>query len=71
MYDEIGKTSQSLLNVFNNLNGEEKYLTLMGKSIVQISNEEIFTLWKISGFFISSMYRLTISMNDLHSSNST
>ena len=71
MYDEIGKTSQSLLNVFTNLNGEEKYLTLMGKSIVQISNEEIFTLWKISGFFISSMYRLTISMNDLHSSNST
>ena len=55
MYDEIGKVSQRLLDDFDNLNGEDKYLTLMGKYAAQISNEEIFAVWKISGF----------SMNDL------
>ena len=66
MYEEFGKVSEKLLIDYNDLNGEDKYLTLMGKYVSQIPNEEIMKLWQISGTFISMMYRQTIIKNEMY-----
>ena len=49
---------------FNNLLGEDKYLTLMGKNIPHMLPDEMIILWHIAGSHISMMYRKTILRNE-------
>ena len=45
---------------FHNLNGEDKFLTLMGKNIDGTNPDDMLKVWNISGTYISMIYRTTI-----------
>ena len=59
MYNDIDKLHVETCGRFNELQGREKFLTLMGKNIMTIDPDDMF--WTISGYYISRMYRTTIS----------
>ena len=45
---------------FNNLPGEDQYLTLMRKNIPSMMPNEMITIWHIAESYISMIYRKTI-----------
>ena len=60
MYNDIDKLQVESYNIFNELQGNEKFLTLMGKNVLTIDQDDMLKLWTISGYYISMMYRTTI-----------
>ena len=62
MYNEIATMPASTVTQYENLEGEGRYLALMGNNVPMIPMEEMMTFWQIAGSFISMMYRKTISM---------
>ena len=60
MYNDIDKLQMETYNIFNELQGDEKFLTLMGENVLTIDQDEMLKLWTISGYYISMMYRTTI-----------
>ena len=56
MYNDKDKLQVETYGVFNELQGEEKFLTLMGKNIMTIDPDDMLKLWTISGYYTSMMY---------------
>ena len=61
MYSDLDKLHVEISGKFNVLQGEEKFLTLMGKNIMNTDPDDMLKIWTISGYYISMMYRITIS----------
>ena len=60
MYNDIDKLQVETYGIFNELQGEKKLLTPMGKSDMTIDQDDMLKLWTISGYYISMMYRTTV-----------
>ena len=60
MYNDIDKLQVVTRDIFNELQGDEKFLTLMGKNILTIDPDDMLKLWTVSGYYISTMYKTTI-----------
>ena len=56
----------STVTQYENLEGEEKYLVLMGRNVPMIHMEEMMKLWQISGSFISMIYRKTVLQIEIY-----
>ena len=61
MYNAIDNLAIKIRITFYNQQGEEKFLTLMGKNIDGTKPNDMLRIWIISGTYISMIYRTTIS----------
>ena len=56
----------STVTQYENLEGEEKYLVLMGRNVPMIPMDEMMKFWQISGSFISMIYRKTVLQIEIY-----
>ena len=61
MFEAIDNLEMEIRTNFPNSNGDEKFLTLMGKNMGGTNPDEMLKIWNISGTYISMVYRTTIS----------
>ena len=61
MYSDLDKLHVEISGKFNVQQGEEKFLTLMGKNIMNTDPDDMLKIWTISGYYIGMMYRTTFS----------
>ena len=66
MYEAIDNLEMKISTIFQNLQGDEKFLALMGKNIDGIDPEGMFKIWTISGTYISMIYRTTMAKHADH-----
>ena len=60
MYEAIDNLGMEISTNFHNLNGEDKFLTLMGMIIDGTNPDDMLKVWNISWTCISMIYRTTV-----------
>ena len=61
MYESIVNLIMEISDKLHNLQGEEKFVTLMGTNITDTNPGDMAKLWCVSGSYISEIYRITIT----------